>query len=355
MLQATPQHLFANSGPANSRRVLHRDYETRSRIVLKIVGAHAYAADPSTEVLCCAYAVDDDGVQLWRPGDPVPIEFVVAAQNSNWIVAAHNDAFEAAIEKQIMFMRYRWPEIPADRHRCTQAICLALGLPARLSAAADALELSNRKDAAGERLMHQMRKPRRPHKDEDPNQVYWFEDNDRRQRLYEYCCQDLEVERELHNRLPSLSATEQAIWELSNKINDRGFYVDRAFAEAARRIAEQAVPEIDQEIAEITGGGVTSINQVARLTTWLQDHGCRLQKLDKKAIQRQLEKGNVELSASVRRVLELRLGGAQAAVKKINALLARAGEDNRIHGAFRYHGAATGRWVGEGVQPQIRC
>src|SRR5262249_822334 len=46
-----------------------------------------------------------------------------------------------------------------------------------------------------------------------------------------------------------------------------------------------------------------------------------------------------------------RLGGAQAATKKIDALLARVGADGRIRGAFRYHGAATGRWAGEGVQP----
>src|SRR5215831_20684928 len=52
------------------------------------------------------------------------------------------------------------------------------------------------------------------------------------------------------------------------------------------------------------------------------------------------------------RVLELRLGGAQAAVKKIDALLARAGGDDRVRGAFRFHGAATGRWSGEGFQPQ---
>ena len=142
------------------------------------------------------------------------------------------------------------------------------------------------------------------------------------------------------------------IWELSNKINARGFGVDRIFAAAARKIAQQAAPEIDQEIQKITGGDVTAINQVARLTAWLQDHGCRIQKLNKKAIQRQLEKGDDELSAPVRRVLELRLGGAQAAVKKITALLARAGADDRVRGGFRYHGAATGRWSGEGFQAQ---
>jgi DNA polymerase len=332
------------------QHVLHRDYETRSRLVLKTVGAHRYAADLSTAVLCCAYAVDQDPVQLWCPGDSVPTEFIEAAQNPSWIAVAHNDAFEAAIEKEIMLPRYGWPVIPIERHRCTQAMCLALALPARLSTAADALELRNRKDAAGERLMHQMSKPRRPHKDEDPVQVYWFEDDDRLQRLYAYSRQDVEVERELYSLLPSLSPTEQAIWEISNKINVRGFCVDRAFAEAARKIAEQATPEIDLEIQEITGGDVTTINQVARLTAWLQNHGCTLRKLDKEAIQRQI--GKDDLPAPVRRVLELRLGGAQAATKKINALLARAGADDRIRGGFRYHGTATGRWSGEGFQAQ---
>jgi DNA polymerase len=68
----------------------------------------------------------------------------------------------------------------------------------------------------------------------------------------------------------------------------------------------------------------------------------------RRAIERYLES---EVLPAVRRVLELRLGGAQAAVKKIDALLQRAGADNRVRGAFRYHGSSTGRWAGEGFQP----
>ena len=83
---------------------------------------------------------------------------------------------------------------------------------------------------------------------------------------------------------------------------------------------------------------------------WLQQQGCTAQKLDRKAIEKLLDAK--ELPPPVRRVLELRLGGAQAAVKKIDALLARAGDDDRVRGAFKFHGAATGRWAGEGFQPQ---
>jgi DNA polymerase bacteriophage-type len=329
---------------------LFRDYETRSRLRLRAVGTHRYATSPDTEVLCCSYAVDDQPAKLWRPGDEVPAEFIEAANNANWGVVAHGDHFESAIERQIMASRFGFPEIPAERHICTMAMAAALGLPARLSAAADALEVANRKDAVGERVMQQLSKPRRARQDEDPNRIYWFEDDDRLRRLYAYSKQDVETTRELYRRLRLLSPGEQVVWLLSCKINQRGFFVDRNFAEAARRIAQAAGSEIDTELSQITGGFVTGINQVARQLKWLQQQGCAMQKLDRKVIGRQLE--NEELPAAVRRVLELRLDGAQAAVKKIDALLARAGTDNRVRGAFRYHGASTGRWSGEGLQPQ---
>ena len=67
------------------------------------------------------------------------------------------------------------------------------------------------------------------------------------------------------------------------RINERGFHVDRQFAEAARRIAQAAAPEIDAELAELTDGAVTGINQVARLLQWLQDQGCTAPTLDRKA------------------------------------------------------------------------
>ena len=51
------------------------------------------------------------------------------------------------------------------------AMGLALALPGKLDLAAEALELLNQKDKAGQRLMLMMAKPRRPRKDEDPTRV----------------------------------------------------------------------------------------------------------------------------------------------------------------------------------------
>ena len=155
-----------------------------------------------------------------RPGAAVAARATRCRRNSSKLrriragCSAHNDAFETAIEQHVLAPRYGWPIIPPERHRCTMAMCLALGLPAKLGAAADALELANRKDAAGERLMRQMSKPRKPRKGEDPAGAYWFDDQERLDRLYSYCKQDVEVERELYNRLPPLSAAEQTLWAL---------------------------------------------------------------------------------------------------------------------------------------------
>src|SRR5262249_56289328 len=92
------------------------------------------------------------------------------------------------------------------------------------------------------------------------------------------------------------------------------------------------------------------MNRGGRVKTWLEGKNCVVDRLNRSAIE-ELIRGE-DLPAPVRRVLELRQGGAQAAAKKITALLARCGSDDRIRGAFRYHGASTGRWAGNGLQPQ---
>jgi DNA polymerase len=330
--------------------VLHRDYEVRSTLSLQKAGAWKFAAADQTEVLCCAYALNDGPVQLWLPGDPVPAEFLEAAHDPAWLVCAHNAQFELAIEHLIMRRRHGWPKIPLRQQRCTMAAALALALPPRLELVAQALELAHQKDQSGQRLMLMMSKPRRPRKDEDPEGCYWFDDEDRRQRLYEYCRRDVEIERELYQQLRPLPSEEQQLWLLDLRINARGFYIDRDLAAAARAVAQAATPKLNAELAQLTGGAVTGINQIARLKLWLTQQGCIADGLDKTRIENLLAVDN--LAPAVRRALELRQSGAQAAAKKIDALLVRCDRDGRIRGALRYHGASTGRWAGNGVQPQ---
>ena len=340
----------AASGPGEVLHVLPElgiDLELRSTLDLRKVGVHRYAADASTSVLCAAFAVADAPPELWIPGTPCP-ETIKRAVSEGWIIHAFNANFELTIWHHILAPRHGWPEPKLDRWRCTQAMALALSLPAKLETVARALELRHQKDAVGHRLMLMMARPRKAHKDEDPG-VYWFDDPDRCARLHEYCLQDVGTERELYTRLPPLSSSEQALWILDATINRRGFCIDRALAEAAFKIAKAVGPEIDAELTEVTGGAVTAVNQVAKLQAWLGQNGCTLKDLQQKTVAKLLES---ELPPKVQRVLELRQDGGLAAAKKINTLLQRAGDDGRVRGSLQFNKASTGRWAGQGFQPQ---
>ena len=108
-----------NQNAAEELHLLCRDYETRGLLALKKCGVHRYAADSGTEVLCCAYTVDNEPVKLWTPGDAIPAEFREAATNPSWLAVAHNAAFEMAIEELLLAPRLGWPVIPLERQRCT--------------------------------------------------------------------------------------------------------------------------------------------------------------------------------------------------------------------------------------------
>src|SRR5262249_5294707 len=135
---------------ASTQHVLHRDYESRGALKLEDVGAWKYAADPRTEVLCCAYAVDDDPMKLWLPGAAPRAELfaAVAQQNINWEVAANDAQFEIALEHFMLCRLRGFHKVPLSRQRCTMAMALACSLPPKLELAADAVELVHRKDKA---------------------------------------------------------------------------------------------------------------------------------------------------------------------------------------------------------------
>src|SRR3974377_13404 len=96
----------------DARHVLYRDIETHSTLDLTDVGSWRYAGDPSTDIWCVAYAIDDGPVQVWIPGQAIPEEFHVAAREPDWLIVAHNDAFESAIEQRILAPRFGWPLTP---------------------------------------------------------------------------------------------------------------------------------------------------------------------------------------------------------------------------------------------------
>src|SRR6516164_10825780 len=84
------------------------DIETRSTVALEDAGAWRYAADPTSEVLCVGYAVDDSDVQIWTPGQAIPQEFIAVGSDPSWCVVAHNFAFERAIATRCARFLHRY-------------------------------------------------------------------------------------------------------------------------------------------------------------------------------------------------------------------------------------------------------
>jgi DNA polymerase len=324
----------------NVPHALHHDLETRSAANLKAVGVHRYAADPTTDVLCLCYAVDDEPVQLWTPGDPVPPEFLEAASNPNWILVAHNDQFERLITQHILVPRYGFPMVPIDRRRCSMAAALAQALPGALEKAVEALSLPYPKDKAGQALMRLMAAPLAP--------GVWIQDPASRERLNTYCRRDVEGERAVDKALPPLTVAEQKLREIDIGINDRGFHTDGALLDAAHQVVTVAEAALQSEFQAITG--LKSTNQTDKLVAWLGEHGCTVSDVQKGTLAHALRRKG--LDPQVRRAIELRRQLAHASAAKVEALRAWRGQDGRVCGTLRFHGAGTGRWTGHGPQPQ---
>src|ERR1700745_1863972 len=83
-------------------------------------------------------------------------------------------------------------------------------------------------------------KPRKARKEEDPDGIYWHDDQADFERLGVYAEQDARVECLLPEKIGFISETEQIRWQLNQTVNDRAIPIDRELAEGAIKIAKEA-------------------------------------------------------------------------------------------------------------------
>lgn len=326
---------------------LHVDFETRSAVDLLSAGVDVYARHPSTDALCMAWAVNDQPVQLWRYGEPFP--FSREAWEAADEIVAQNAAFEIAIWTHVCEKKYGWPKLPLEKVRCTMVQCYAMAIPAALAKSAPALGLAIEKDMAGNRVMLRLSQPKKIHEDGTIEWHELFDNLESYAKLYDYCIQDVEVERAVDKRLMRLSPAEQAMWQLDQKINQRGIYADIPAARLAARVIELQEARLDQEMREVTENGVATCRAVSQLSDWLKWRGVKCEGVAKNDV---LELLAGELPDACRRALELRQEAAKSSTKKLLAILNSVCPDGRIRGTLQYHAANTGRWGGRRIQPQ---
>ena len=327
--------------------VVSIDFETRSAVDLRKTGVYKYASDPSTDIWCMAYKAPwSDDVQVWLPGNEMDERL------EDWIVeggllSAWNANFERTIWNEIMVSRYQWPRTSIKQWRCTMAQASAMGLPRALGQAAAVLGVEEQKDKAGAALMLRMARPRKVNAD---GSYTWWNTKDKIDTLVAYCIQDVKTELSVAATLNDMPDSERRLYQLDQRINDRGVKVDLDLIERVSKLANSASENIDAEIKRLTNGQVKAATNAMDLTAWLRSYGLKVKSVDKQTVTRML--GMEKLHPIIKQVLRLRQDGAKSSTAKYEAMVNAANADDRMRGLLMYHGAATGRWSGRLVQPQ---
>src|SRR6516225_11566138 len=233
------------------------DVETFSQCSLKERGAEIYASDPTTDIFFLCYA-DDGEVQVWRPGDPVPVPF---ANPAGYTFISDNWTFERNIHAQILVKRYGFPPIPLEQQDCAQRLALASAYPAELGLRCEALGLPYRKDPTARQAMLRLSRPQTAKKRKKP------EDPAERERdlalLLGRCKNDVCATRAAYNspRLRPLPPEERLQLLFDAAINARGVCANVPFLEAAHALAVKERDAINARLNKLTGGTITSIDQ----------------------------------------------------------------------------------------------
>jgi len=313
------------------------DFETFSECDIRAAGAWAYADHPSTEVLCMAWAVNDEPPELWTPDMPAPVELFRLIERGAE-VWAWNSFFELAIWQRVLM----WPSIPIAQWNDTAALAAAQAYPRSLGNCGDFMGMSGdaAKDKRGKYLIQRLCKPYRG------KRVY---DQELLRELYAYCLQDVVAESEIRKQLRPLHLSERLVWEADQRMNLRGVKLDAANCEHAIEIIKRVEAELNQEVFELTDGELASTSSRAKSLEWINRQGLAMDSYDKAAVTCALEG---VCPPKVYRFLQIRQALSKSSTKKFQAMLACLGRDGRAHGTGMYHGAATGRWSGRHFQPQ---
>jgi DNA polymerase len=331
------------------------DFETKSDCDLTVAGVYNYAQDASTEVLCMAYAHDDEEVQVWTPDQPFPLSVRLAVLAGERVYA-HNAAFERLIWTYVLWSDHNAPVPKLEQFYCTAAQARANCAPGSLEDVGRFAGASMRKDHKGAALVRKCCIPPFKHTEQDLAD------------LFDYCAQDVRAMRAISKALRPLSAEELSDYWTNERINDRGVLVDVDLAKAAQTYAVEELDAIQQEVREVTDGEITSVRS-PRMREWVWERvgpearrlmtvhkdGEEKQSIDKTvraALLILAEENPDEVPPDAATVIQCADDLWASSVAKFVRMAALADvEDHRVRGAFVFAGgAATGRASSYGLQ-----
>lgn len=331
---------------------LFLDLETFSEADLKKVGSYAYAEHPSTEILLALYALDDGGVNCWdcTDGSPMPEELRKALRHvmrhKAKIVGANFLMFDRLVIKNV------WGLDIDPRDIIDTMVCaFRHSLPGSLAALCGVLQIDEdlAKDKSGKALIQRFSKPTpKNYKirryDRTTHPAEW-------DSFIKYGISDITSMREVFHSLPQWGNIEfeNTVLAVDQRINDRGFFVDTALANAAIEAVKKHKVELQAEANEKWGAGLTGAGFLPTLRELAPAH--EILNAQKSTLNDLL--ADDDLPDDARTIIEMRLGASSTASTKYQPLLLGLSADGRRRGTLQYGGAKrTLRWAGKGFQPQ---
>lgn len=346
---------------------LYLDTETFSDVPIKN-GLHAYVEgnERPVEVMLFAYAVDDAPVVVvdLTNGEEIPTDILTMCTDPSVVKVMHNSQFDRTVLRTDPNIELT---IPVNQIDDTMILALAHGLPAGLGDLCEVLRIpaDKAKDKRGRQLIQLFCKPRpkkvkirRATRETHPQD---WED------FITYAGSDIEAMRIAHNSIPrwnmpridmTVSKTdftpgcERSLWELDQRINDRGFRIDIALANAAVDTMERAKETLAKRVKKLTNGEVQRATQRDVFLKYIEEeHNTDLPDLRKTTLEKRLD--DPYISPELRELFAIRLEASTTSVSKYTKLLQTVSRDGCLRATLQFDGAnRTRRWAGRLFQPQ---
>ena len=327
------------------------DFESRSAAKLggkDGVGAWRYSIDPSTKVLCLAYALGNGEVNLWHEGQKQPDDLAFWIRNGKRIRGWNAQSFERAIFENQCKKKMGWTAPALEQYDDTMLDALTLALPAKLEECAKAIGLENQKAEIGKKLIQKLCKPITAGKKKGlfREKEEFFNDYI---ELYSYCKQDVRTERELAIWLPRhLEGREKLYSIIVAKMNERGLPIDVGLIDAILEGLKYADDIIGSEFYDLTN--IDSPTQREKFRYWLAENGLSVPNLQADTVADLIESG--KLSPKNERAIHLYHEANTTSTAKYPKLKEMLCPDNRVRNNLIFNKASTGRLAGAGFQGQ---
>lgn len=327
--------------------ILWLDTETFNTVDLPTAGTYRYAE--TCEVMLVPYAIDDGPVQLWdrTVSEEWPEDLWSALYNNKCTIVAHHAMFDRNIVKHSLGL-----EPPRENWWCTMTQAYCHGFPGGLDVLGSILGLGadHKKIADGKRLIHKFCKPApKNHKVERYDRVNSPKDW---QLFCDYAVRDVAAMREVYKKLPTWNFRERdrALFHLDQRINDRGFFVDKDLTAAAVDARGDEKQNLIDRCAELTGGVVERPTMREELKKFLNaEFGYTLTDTKAKTFEALIPSAD----PIARELMEISIASNKNSTAKYAALQEATSADGRFRGGLQCAGAArTRRWAGRKFQAQ---